>query len=408
MTQPPDKVVTNEELRKALWPHVTLFLPNTAAKQFTPLYRLLGDQDDHNRVYIQRDKVGTRFLKPVSREPFVPPVEPAAPPLAVPEPSEESRGSTLRIDSSGPQSTEGCAGAPSIWLTDLKGTEKKPDVFRVPVFRKPFFVGRDAILSQLAARFVDHDRQIVQILTGMGGAGKTRAAAEYCYAAIGNYSVIWWVDASEERLIEHGLRALSEELGLARSEDQLSWGEIAPGIAARLREVDRWLLVLDNADMPTRVERYLADLAMGHMIVTSRNPSWRECGLPVEVRPLNREDSITFLVHRSGNLDREAAASLSEALGDLPIALEQAAAFVERTASGLDSYLKRYIQRRLRYDKFDDDGERAMAAIWSITIRRLNRENPVAVALARMLSFFGPYRIPIDFLVSRWSSKRVP
>ena len=272
-----------------------------------------------------------------------------------------------------------------------------PKHWHLPIRRKPLFVGRDQLIREIKAGFSADAPQVLQVLTGMGGAGKTRVAIEYCYQQIGHYELIWWIDGSEERLIQQGFIRLAKELSTVKEGENLNREELLDKVEGELRNL-RWLLVFDNVTNPEIILVWLPPWPRGHIIVTSRNPLWSEAGHVVEVRTLDREHSIDFLVARSGDNDRKAAAALCEQLGDLPIALEQAGAYVERTGCGIESYATGFANRRKQYAGFEDETERDIAAVWSISTRRLIVEDPLAVAIVRVLSFFGPHRIPLRFL----------
>jgi len=271
-----------------------------------------------------------------------------------------------------------------------------PRFWHLPIRRKPLFTGRDKLMAEIAVGFSSDTTQVIQALTGMGGAGKTRAAIEYCYRGIGNYDAIWWIDGSEERLLHQGLLRLAKELSTVKEGEDLNREELLERVENGLRDLN-WLLVFDNIADPESVSGRLPRWPCGHVIVTSRNPSWSEMGRVVEVRRLEREYSIEFLVSRSGDNDLKAADALCEQLGDLPIALEQAAAYVERTRCGLESYATRFANRRREGARFDDDSERVIAGVWRISIQRLLYDDPLATVMVRVLSFLGPHRIPLQF-----------
>ncbi len=96
---------------------------------------------------------------------------------------------------------------------------------------------------------------------------------------------------------------------------------------------DRWLLVFDNADDPERLRRYFPQGGSGHILVTSRNQSWSQHGdaLPVDV--FLREESVEHLQRRAPGLSDEDADQVATAVGDLPLAVEQAAAWIAETAT---------------------------------------------------------------------------
>ena len=271
-----------------------------------------------------------------------------------------------------------------------------PRFWHLPIRRKPFFIGRDQLIKEIAAGFSSDEGQVLQTLTGMGGAGKTRAAIEYCYQQIENYDVIWWIDSSDERLIHQGFTRLARELSTVKEGESLNSEELRERIEGGLRNL-RWLLIFDNAASPETISGHLPHLPRGHIMITSRNPLWSEAGKIVAVNPLKRKDSIDFLVARSGDNNLEAAAALCEQLGDLPIALEQVGAYIERTGCGMESYATKFADRRRQYMRFEDATERVIASVWRISTQQILYEDPLAYVLVRGLSCFGPHRIPLQF-----------
>jgi hypothetical protein len=169
-----------------------------------------------------------------------------------------------------------------------------------------------------------------RVLHGLGGVGKTQLAAEYAYRHAGDYPIRWWVPAEQPAAIAGRLVALARQLGIPEQTEQTQT------VAALLGELGRrhdWLLVFDNAEDPHDLHPYWPSTDLGgRVLVTSRNPNWQPLAatLPVDVLP--RADAVAFL-HRRTGLNPDDADRLAEALGDLPLALEQAAAYLDETAT---------------------------------------------------------------------------
>src|SRR4029077_13655706 len=105
-----------------------------------------------------------------------------------------------------------------------------------------------------------------------------------------------------------------------------------------LRVRDRWLLVFDNATGPQEVASALPS-GDGHVLITSRAQDWAEIAMPVEVDVLARAESVAILQNRVPDLASADAGRVAQALGDLPLALAQAAAYMAGTGMPAGEYL---------------------------------------------------------------------
>jgi hypothetical protein len=196
------------------------------------------------------------------------------------------------------------------------------------------FVGRDDQLSALREQLT---RQGAAALHGMGGVGKTQLALAYAQRYRGDYTLGWWVPAETELELVTALAELGIALGLPA-------GEPPARLAARARDAlgerSGWLLIFDNAPNLAAVAEYLPGVGGGHVLVTSRDSAWQGIADPVAVDLLPLQDAVELLVRRTGNADRQAATQLAEALGRLPLALEQAAAYAASQRLPLAAYLE--------------------------------------------------------------------
>ena len=161
-----------------------------------------------------------------------------------------------------------------------------------------------------------------------------------------------------------------------------------------------WLLIFDNAPGPAAVQAFLPPAGRGRVLITSRNALWPR-GQAVEVPVLGLDAAAGFLVARTGDPNRGAAAGLAEAVGGLPLALEQAAAYIQATSDSLAGYLDSFRRPRLdmlaRGEPTGYDG--TVAATWAIAFGKLERSAPQAAGLLHFLAFCAPEAVPLRLLL---------
>jgi hypothetical protein len=161
-------------------------------------------------------------------------------------------------------------------------------------------------------------------------------------------------------------------------------------------------LIFDNAKELSEVGKYIPEGALGDVLITSRNPNWRGVAEPISVKELERAESIDFLCRRTGQKDEDFAAQLAEALGDLPLALEQAGAYIESRNKTFQSYLElfnNYQKDLLSWRPKDAKYSLAVAATWEASFTQAKEEVPESADLLNLISFFSPEDIPLDILI---------
>jgi tetratricopeptide (TPR) repeat protein len=272
------------------------------------------------------------------------------------------------------------AGVPSVWGN-------------VPA-RNPNFTGRAELLDQLGERLTAGGAAAVlpAALHGMGGIGKTQMAIEYIYRHLGDYDIVWWIQAAQQAQIRAGLTELAQRLDLPGSAE-------AHTAVSAVREALRigqpyqnWLLVFDSAESPETVLPFFPTNGSGQILVTSRNPDWADVARPLEVAVFKRAESIELLRRRGPEINDEDADRLAEALGDLPLAIAQAAAWRTETGMPVGEYLRLFNEKVAEIlDTSSPTGyEVSVAAAWNVSFDELNKRNPAAHQLLQVCAFFGP------------------
>ena len=254
-----------------------------------------------------------------------------------------------------------------------------PDIWNLAP-RNPNFTGREDQLRDLhAALTADRAAAIVPI-AGLGGAGKTQLALEYAWRHTADYEIVWWMRADDPATLAGDYAALAANLGVEDSPgDQQA---TVAAVRSWLAHHPGWLLIFDNAGSAADCRDYLPGSA-GHVLATSRDPNWRGVAEPLRLPVLPRAEAIAFLHKRSGQDEPAAAGELCKLLGDLPLAIEHAGAYIESAAISVAEYLKRYVG-------FPGVLLGPVAATWAISVDRLRTEAPAALDLLHLVAFLAP------------------
>jgi len=269
--------------------------------------------------------------------------------------------------------------------------------------RNPVFTGREDMLAEVGRRLADGPVAVVAV-RGLGGMGKSQVALEYAHRMrdSGRYRVAGWVRADSAVMVAEDLAAMAPLVGLAADGPA---GEVATSVVTALRSRRDWLVVFDNAQLPGDLAGMLPG-GGGHVLITSRNRAWSGVALRLDLEVFSRNESVAFLYKRSGRSEPEAASNLARELSDLPLALAQAAAYIDaRPFVTISGYLALYrdpvLARRLR-DEGLESGEypASVARTWLLTFRQLAGDRPAAVELLRLCAFLDPDDIDLDVLAA--------
>jgi hypothetical protein len=285
--------------------------------------------------------------------------------------------------------------------TPKRSLDKLPQVWGDVPQRNPNFTGRNELLIRLHGELLAARETAVlpQALHGMGGGGKSQVAIEYVHRHSSEFDLIWWVPAEQTGQILASLTKLAQRLELDVSPEANS---AVPAVREALSTgqvpYENWLLVFDNAEAPNEVRQYFPTGGAGKILVTSRNPDWARVTQSLEVDVFTRAESTTFLTRRNPDLSEGDADRLAEALGDLPLAIEQAAAWRAATGMPVKEYLALLADKRLELLEASPspDYQLSVAAAWNVSLDQLRQVNEAALQLLQVCSFFAPEPISRD------------
>ncbi len=294
--------------------------------------------------------------------------------------------------------------------TARRAVEKKPRFpgtlpphWNVPHNRNPNFTGRAEILDSLHNALTSGTHAtLTQAMAGLGGVGKTQLALEYAYRYADLYDIVWWIRSEDPSTLASDYAALARKLDLPEK-DAAEQPKIVEAVRAHLGHITGWLLVFDNVEKPPDLDGYLPQGKGGNVIITSRYQAWGRTASAVTVEKWKREESVEFLQRRIGTEDTIAADALAKALGDFPLALEQAAAYMEETGRPLPEYLtlfNEHAQELLRKGDPPVDYPATVATTWEISFQQVEKESPAAADLLNLCAFLAPDSIPLDVITA--------
>ncbi|HIP70184.1 MAG TPA: tetratricopeptide repeat protein, partial [Anaerolineae bacterium] len=273
----------------------------------------------------------------------------------------------------------------------------------------PHFTGRRERLAAIQTAFQNPQNPvaITQTITGLGGVGKTQLALAYAHEQRDAYDLIWLLQADDPAALDGGLRRLGAALRLpvqnadAPTARQIVLSWLNGGHA-------RWLLLYDNVDAikPGDLRPWLPG-GRGHVLITSRQPRWPQAQMvPLDV--FTPEEAAAFWQRRlvqSGRLNQSAEtalAALAEELGYLPLALEQAAAYMAARQKSAAAYLRLYRQRRRELWARAEPPDAYHATImttWQMAFDHA-RQTPGAADLLNLCCFLAPDDIPLEVITA--------
>ena len=273
---------------------------------------------------------------------------------------------------------------------------RDPLIFEVPL-RNSQFTGRLDDLDRLREELHDYGPGSVPpvVLQGLGGVGKTQVALEYVHRFKNDYDVIWWLQITDAAFLDAAVLDLGgrlrEDLGL-NVQSTVSKAETRQVLNVLNRGDVRWLLVYDNAN-DIDVVKPLMPSGGGHVLITSTNRAWTEQGArPIQVDVFTREESVAHLRRRVPSIATEEAEQIAIAVGDLPLAVSTAGAWLAESGYTVSAYLEeleRQPHRTLSVSTIADYPEPVSKA-WDVSLNRLEERSPAAARLFELCSVMAP------------------
>ncbi|MDR3267632.1 MAG: tetratricopeptide repeat protein, partial [Tannerella sp.] len=266
--------------------------------------------------------------------------------------------------------------------------------------RNTHFTGRVEKLEEIRLNFREGKNVSLQAVKGTGGIGKTAIALEYAYRYAYEYECVRWVNAESAATIESNYSDFANKKGIVNAD--ASMDAIVEAVKNWMLQHDKWLFIYDNAEDLDTLDKYRPNHnpEQRHILITSRNDVWHSIATTVDTEVFSPEDAKAFLDDYTKLTDTAKQEELIEALGRLPLALEQAAAYIVNVkGTTYASYLELYESTRMEILKrYPNIENKTVYTTWNISFDKIKSES--AKQLLNLCAFFAPENLPY-----RWFSE---
>lgn len=299
-----------------------------------------------------------------------------------------------------------------------------PVLWSVPHRHNPYFVGREALLHTLHAQLTSLPSGVhtqVSALCGLGGIGKTQVALEYAYRYAQHYQALFWIEAETVESVLSSMQRLAEVLQLP--DPQLAdQHRLVTAIHQWLVSHHQWLLIWDHLEELDLLQRFLPPTQHGSILITTRSQALGSLAQELLLPPMTLEEGSLFVLRRAKVLpltateeqrkqlvqqvpaEFAAVRELVTTMGGLPLALDQAGAYIEETRCSFSSYLKRYEHQRtplLSYRGITTGGHpHTVTTTFLLAHQQVEQMQGAAADILRACAFLHAEALPEELFAS--------
>lgn len=282
----------------------------------------------------------------------------------------------------------------------------------LPLRRNPLFTGRQIELAHLH-HALHHTPGVAQAISGLGGMGKTQTALEYAYRYQHEHEAIFWLRAETFEVLHSDMIFLADVLQLYQPREQDQSHALAQ-MRAWLSQHTGWLLILDNIRQFDLLEKVLPIKVTGHILLTTRTQTTGIWVQKLVLHAMQEEEATLFLLRRAKllvpneHLEKvseetiDAARMLTQTLDGLPLALDQAGAYIEETGCSLTDYLKTYQVRQgmllQQRGTFPSNHPQSVATTFSLCLGQIAQTSTYAIKVLQFCAFLAPDAIPEELM----------
>ncbi len=283
------------------------------------------------------------------------------------------------------------------------------EVWTVPQQRDMFFTGRDEVFRSLRELLIPGSTTaLTQAISGLGGIGKTHTAVEYAYRFHSDYEAVLWLQADSWETLVSACVQLADELALP---EQKEADQVIAEVQRWLRKHRSWLLILDNVEHPQEIlSTFVPTQHHGSILLTTRVHDVEPLAQTQVLSTMSEDEGILFLLRRTKKVaakagqdqadavQQEEARQIWQLMDGLPLALDQAGAYILETGCSFSEYREQYVRRRAellaRRGKRFIGHEASVATTFSLAFERVEALNPASADLLRACSLLASEAIP--------------
>lgn len=287
----------------------------------------------------------------------------------------------------------------------------------VPFLRNPCFTGRETLLQSIHAQLTSAQPVVLTkaaALSGLGGIGKTQLAVEYAYRHALEYTAVFWLAAETEESLTTSVQHIAEQLQLPERQATEQFKMVVT-VRRWLTTHAGWLVIVDNVEDLDLLQSVLPPARQGALLFTTRHQTLGTLAQPLNVPPMEGDEGIALLLQRAhrpalplSEAEAEAARELVHLLGGLPLALDQAGAYIDETGCSMVAYVRQYHQQRkqvmARRGLHGGAHPASVTTTLMLSMRQVEDEHPAGADLLRLCAFLHPEAIPEDLLASATSN----
>ncbi len=290
-------------------------------------------------------------------------------------------------------------------------------IWNVPYRRNPFFTGREATLSELHQLLMTTRTASLtqpQAMSGLGGIGKTQVALEYAYRYGEEYQAVLWVRAESREVLILDFAALAPLLSLPEQHAH-DHGQAIDAVKKWLASLSCWLMILDNVEDLRVVSDFIPLTAQGHVLLTTRSQATGPIAHLIDIDVMDVDEGVLFLLRRAGVIgqeatpdaasytDRVSANAIAQAMSCLPLALDQAGAYIQETQCHLTKYLQLSETHRSALLKARGalalDHPESVVSTFLLAFEKVQQVNSAAADLLQLCVFLHPDAIPEEIII---------